>query len=78
MGNGLSSGYDCRVSEEFSFSDMRGSVRVDVIIVLGIELLLDAFTYFGSIRIFLRVLELGSMSDALVSGGKGGFPEGVP
>lgn len=66
------------MSEEFSFSDMRGSEHVVVSMVVAMALLLDADTYFGSIRIFLSVLELGSMSDALVSGGKGGFPEGVP
>ena len=76
--NGLSSACGCLVSEEFSFSDMRGSARVVVNTVVAIELLLDTVTYFGSISIFLSVLELGSMSDALVSGGNGGFPVGVP
>ena len=67
------------VSEGFSFSDIReGSDSADVTIVVGIELLFEADTYFGSMRIFLKVLELGSISEALVSGGIGGFVEGVP
>lgn len=79
---GLSSECNCLepiVSEGFSFSDIReGSDSADVTIVVGTELLFDAETYLGSIRIFLNVLELGSISDALVSGGFGGFVEGVP
>lgn len=46
--------------------------------MVGIALLFDAETYLGSIRIFLKVLELGSISDAFVSGGIGGFAEEVP
>lgn len=57
---------------------MRGSTNVVVRTMLGTEVLFEADTYFGSIRIFLKVLELGSMSDALVSGGKGGFPDTFP
>lgn len=79
---GLSSGCNCLEpieSEEFSFSDIREeSDSTDVTIVVGIELLFEADTYLGSIRIFLKVLELGSISEALVSGGIGGFVEGVP
>lgn len=46
--------------------------------MVGMELLFEADTYLGSIRIFRKVLELGSISEALVSGGIGGFVEGVP
>lgn len=79
---GLSSGYNCLVpalSEGFSFSDIReGSDNTEVTVVVGMELLFDAETYLGSIRIFLKVLELGSTSEALVSGGIEGFVDGVP
>jgi hypothetical protein len=54
------------------------SVSVVVKTVVGMALLFDADTYFGSMRIFLRVLELGSISDALVSGGMGGFADWFP
>jgi hypothetical protein len=71
--SGLSSRCPCLeliASEGFSFSDIRaGSDSTDVTMVVGMALLFDAVTYLGSISIFLKVLELGSMSDALVSGG---------
>lgn len=66
------------VSDEFSFSDMRMSASVVVRTVVGMALLFDADTYLGSMRIFLRVLELGSISDALVSGGISGFADWLP
>lgn len=79
---GLSSRCNClepTVSDGFSFSDIReGSDSADVTKVVCIELLFDADTYLGSIRIFRKVLELGSISEAFVSGGIGGFDEGVP
>lgn len=46
--------------------------------ILGTALLFEADTYFGSIRIFRSVLELGSISEAFVSGGMGGFAGGPP